>query len=693
MLSVDDVFQFGLRLHQAGDSARAVSVYEDVLRQRPNHAGAWHLLGVASQQRGDLDQAATCIGRAIELDSTKAVYHNNFGVVLRAQGRLGEAEGAYRQAVAIRPEYADALSNLAVVLHDQGRYRESLGLFQESLQYQPTHADALYNLGNLYRDLGRTSDAIALYRKAIAVEPHNAAAHNNLGIACLSDRRFAEALAACRKALELDPNCTEFHLNLGCAFAEQDMVEEAARCHDAACRLRPESTLWKMRSCGLCPVVFQNVEAVERYRADLERQLDRYRQMPIVFNWRTLTADGATPSFHLAHHGRCNRQLKEKFAQVFEAHFPKERPHVGAGRPRIGFLVTHQHEGGFLRSTAGIIEHMDRDRFEPVVLCSQSVLETCRKGVRCQNVTWVPFRDRFSDAVEQIAEARCDILYHWQIGTDPLNYFLAFAPLAPVQCTGFGTHGTTGVAAVDYFLSSNLIESEHAEEHYTERLYRLRTIPTYQRRFPPPLPTSRDKFGLPETGHLYFCPQRLSKFHPEFDSLLRRILLEDAKGYLILLEGPHKHVAVQLQARFEKTLGDAAKRVLLVPSQAPAEYYQWLSLADVLLDPPHYSSSLTGYDAISLGLPVVTLPGELMVQRYALGLYRKMGFEELVASSPEGYVTLALRLAADAEYRRWACSQLTERSHVLFDDIEAVREHERFFEEVMHRQAGGGQVS
>jgi len=685
MLSIDEAFRIALQYHQAGDPQRAAGIYESILRQEPSHAGAWHLLGVVCQQRGELEQAAQFISRAIALDSSKAVYHNNFGVVLRAQGKLAEAEKEYRRALAIRAEYADAISNLALVLQEREQYDEALLLFQQALRLQPDHVDALYNLGNLYRDLARTSEAIAAYRRAIAAQPNRASAYNNLGIALLSERRADEAVASFQKALAIDPSSAEFHLNLGAAYAEQDRNEEAARCYEEASRLRPEKVVWRMRACSLCPVIFQDVEELDRYRRDLEARLEMCRRTPLELDWQDVTVDGFIPSFHLAHHGRCNRELKEEFAAIFDRHFPKQRPRLGGGKARVGFLVTRQREGGFLRGTAGIVEHLDTERFEAVVLCSQGVLGTCRRAIRRRDVTWVVFPDRFSEAVDRIKAARCDVVYHWQIGTDALNYFLPFARLAPVQCTGFGTHGTTGIAAVDYFVSSRLIEPEDAERHYTERLYQFGTIPTFQNRVPAPPPASRDSFGLPEEGHLYFCPQRLSKFHPEFDALIRGILDRDAAGFFVLLDSRQEHVVVQLRRRFSRTLGQAVDRVIFLPSQVPSDYYRLLSLADVLLDPPHYSSSLTGYDAFALGLPLVTLPGRLMVERYALGLYRKMGIEELVAGSPEQYVALAVRAAADRDYREATRSRIAERSEVLFEDMGVVREHEDFFEYALHR--------
>ncbi len=88
-----------------------------------------------------------------------------------------------------------------------------------------------------------------------------------------------------------------------------------------------------------------------------------------------------------------------------------------------------------------------------------------------------------AERFEAVRDSRCDILYHRQIGTSLMNYFLPFARCAPIQCTAWGSHGTTGIEAVDYYLSSDLIELDEADSHYTERLYRFRdTFPTYQTR-------------------------------------------------------------------------------------------------------------------------------------------------------------------------------------------------------------------
>ncbi len=66
-----------------------------------------------------------------------------------------------------------------------------------------------------------------------------------------------------------------------------------------------------------------------------------------------------------------------------------------------------------------------------------------------------------------------------------------------------------------------------------------------------------------------------------------------------------------------------------------------------------------------------------------MGFYRKMQFEELVAASPGEYVQKAVRVATDREYRKHATDVIAERSDILFNDLDAVREHERFFDKAL----------
>jgi predicted O-linked N-acetylglucosamine transferase (SPINDLY family) len=347
-------------------------------------------------------------------------------------------------------------------------------------------------------------------------------------------------------------------------------------------------------------------------------------------------------------------------------------------------LATAGHEGGLLRSYGGVLERLDRREFEVVGLVPPPALAHCRQTVQAADVRWVGLADELERAAKTVVEAQCDVLLHWQVDMDTLGYFLAFLPLAPVQCLGFGSHGTSGIANLDYCVSSRRFEpGDDAGGDYTERLVQFTRPHCWQPRPAPAAPASREEFGLPAQGALYFCPHRLAKFHPDFDPLLRRILEEEPDGHLVVLEGRPRPTDA-LRARWDRTIGKSlANRVLFVPSQRPENYSRMLCLATAVLDVPTYSSCLTGYDALACGVPLVTMPGRYMVQRYVAGLYAQMGMQDLVAADEEAYVRLAVELGRNGDFREAMGRQIVERSDVLFEDDAVVREYEAFFRQVI----------
>ena len=78
-----------------------------------------------------------------------------------------------------------------------------------------------------------------------------------------------------------------------------------------------------------------------------------------------------------------------------------------------------------------------------------------------------------------------------------------------------------------------------------------------------------------------------------------------------------------------------------------AEYGQ----IDIALDPFPFCGGLTSCEALWMGVPVVTLPGERPVSRQTLGFLNVIGHDELAASCEDDYVRIAAELAADAPRR------------------------------------------
>jgi tetratricopeptide (TPR) repeat protein len=255
-------------------AAIAIFVNWPILSRDLMEAVTENNLGVALEDEGRLDEAASHYRRAIAFKADYAPAYNNLGTALRAKGDLDEAVASYERALALQPDFPDAHFNLANVLLDQRKPDAAAGHFQRALPSLRGSVDVHNNLGIALAAEGRPDDAIAEFREAFRLEPDSAQTRRNLGNALASRGSLEEAVAHLRRAVDLDPNdgqarydlasvlldarqfagavdqfraalermpgSVEAHNNLGIALASQGDLESAIDQFQQALRLRPD---------------------------------------------------------------------------------------------------------------------------------------------------------------------------------------------------------------------------------------------------------------------------------------------------------------------------------------------------------------------------------------------------------------------------------------------------------------------
>ncbi len=684
-------------LFHAGDQLdEAVTHYRKALELNPKYAEAHSNLGNTLAKQGKYDEAVACYRRALEIRPDFAEVHNNLGMTLQDQGDLDAAVASFQQAIEIRPNYAEAFNNLGYALTERGNLNEAVAALHHALQHRANYADALNNLGTALRAQGRLDEAEKSLNMALQARPDFPEAHSNLGIVLKGLKRHDEALACFRRALQIKPDSVEVLNNLGLTLEDRGRYEEALETYRRLVKLQPSQLHWELRRVALCcPEVLQSSEDAAEYRRRLEADLQRFSLMDLRIPPARLASLGSKPPFHLMYHGRDDRAIKEAYAGIFRNSFPQAAPKPGTGLPRIGFLVTKEHEGIFLRCMRGVLQRLDPEAFELVVICSLAGSAMIRNRIENESVRIVVIPERLDRIVEIVRTAALDVLYYWEVGSDTTNYFLPFFRLAPVQCTSWGMPVTSGIPQVDYYLSDELVEPEDAQEHYSERLVRAATLLSYQERVClPESPRRREDFGFKPQQHLYVCPQNVRKLHPDFDPLIGSILRRDPLGVVVITEDEHGYGAQKLRNRFAKTLAKLTDRIVFLPRQPYADYLSLIAAADVVLDPLHFGGAVTTYDVLSLNQPLVTLPSGFRRGRFTLGCYRKMGLTECVAADEEDYVEKAVRLGTDPDYRLTVIEQIRRNSPLLFEDQQVIQEYERilqrFVEEARaHRTPNG----
>ncbi|MDR3416917.1 MAG: tetratricopeptide repeat protein [Nevskia sp.] len=231
-----------------GDAAATERYCRKVLESDPEHADAWHLLGIVHLKRGARAEAIRFIGRSVELEPRQPQALTNLGNALRDLRRLDEALASFDRAIALVPDFAEAHLYRGNTLFDLERYREACDSFERARRLKPGDVRILDNLGLAYRMVGEADQAVQLHRQALQLQPQNADVHNHLATALCDQGQFAEGLACFQQALRLRPQFPGAFYQLGVALANQGRFEEAMQCFAQALRLRPD---WELPTMGL----------------------------------------------------------------------------------------------------------------------------------------------------------------------------------------------------------------------------------------------------------------------------------------------------------------------------------------------------------------------------------------------------------------------------------------------------------
>ena len=644
MATIPQALEIATRHHVAGQLAEAEAIYRQILAQQPAHSGALHLLGVIASQCGKPESAvemirealriqpdfpAACVNlgnalhalhrrdeagaayrRAIELQPDFAEAHNNLGAILREQGRLGEAIAAYQRAAQCNPAYAEAHSNLGVALCEQNRHTEAIAACQRALQLRPDFADAHYNLGNAFGREKSTGKAIAAYRRAIELRPDFAMAFLNLGSALMEQGRFDEAVEAYRRAIVLMPESAIARNNMGNALKDQGRLDEAIACYTHAIRLQPDSAAIHsnfLAALDCCP------EPTLAALFEAHCEYDRRHAAPLRKEWRL---------------------------------HPNSRDPVRT--IRLGFVSAHFGFHPVGRFLIRLLENLDPEQFHVACYSDSPTVDQMTARIQKATAVWREVSALTDEQLDrQIRDDGMDILFDLA-GHTVGNRLLVFARKpAPIQITWLDYAGTTGVGAMDCILADHRQIPPGADHWFTEKILRM---PDDYICYDPPL-HAPPVAPLPAlgNGHVTFGSfNALNKISARTLGIWARILGEVPKSRLILMHrGLDAPATVSRLHGFFATHGITADRVELIGFTPSHEVLAAYNRIDIALDTLPYNGGLTTCEALWMGVPVVTCPGETFASRHGLAHLTAAGVRGTIARDPDHYVEIATRLAAD----------------------------------------------
>ena len=340
-------------------------------------------------------------------------------------------------------------------------------------------------------------------------------------------------------------------------------------------------------------------------------------------------------------------------------------------RIRVGYVSPNfsRHSVGYFIEP--VIAQHDRERFEVYCYSNLASPDDTTARIRSAAGAWreVPGMNDH-ELAESIAADRIDVLVDLAGHTVGGRLPVFGRRPAPVQMTWLGYPDTTGLATIDYRITDGIADpAPGADARYTERLVR---VPGLFLCYQPPqdAPAVSDRAGDP--GSVVFCSFNvLDKVNERLIGMWADIL-RAVPGSRLLLKSRllQRQEVVGRVAGCFGARGIEAERIELHGwAEDRADHLDLYARADIALDTFPYNGTTTTCEALWMGVPVVTLAGELHMSRVGATLLEAAGLPDLVAASPEAYVQTAVRLAQDVERRRRLRAGLREslRASPLLD--------------------------
>ncbi len=628
-----------------GDHSHAEHLLQRAASEYPSNPLVLSSLGHFLKDRRRFAEAVPVLRRAAMLMPKSAAHWCNLGAACQDNEDVVGALQAYGEAIAIDPRHWEVYQNLGCLLEIQKDYEQAERFYRLCIELRPDYALAWIGLGRVCSERRNLVDSVAAYTEAARLAP-SAEVYCDLSQTLYLQNRFDAALDAARKSINLNPGLVLAHCHAGRALLKFGALSEARKEYEAALAVDPNSPEALVGMAGIAGQFCQREESIALYARAIQADPRRHgTHSGLLF---TLSAGGAASHQEIL-------EAHQTWAQLHGAGvraFPHSPEHEDAARKlRIGFVSGDFYDHPVRFFIAPILRGLDRELFSVVCYSNSSHNDFATRELRALADEWLPCLDLKDDQLaERIRADRIDILVDLSGHTSGNRMPVFLRKPAPVQATYLGYGDTTGLPTMDYWITDWVLHPQDTRHLTSERIWRLpRCWVMYEPPAGAPEVADRDNRG-PVT---FIACNALQKVGPESVALWAKVLEALPDSRLLLkargMSGPGE--MSMMNERLVRAGISASRVTLMGQVQTRSEYLALYGTVDIALDTTPYSGATTTTEALWMGVPVVTLPGERMVSRMSASILTTVGLEELIARDADDFVRIATELAQDAPRR------------------------------------------
>lgn len=699
-------------LKEKGLVPEAEECYNMALTLCPSHADSLNNLANIKREQGRIEDATQLYMKALSVFPEFAAAHSNLASVLQQQGKLVEALVHYKDAIRISPTFADAYSNMGNTLKEMGDIQAALQCYTRAIQINPAFADAHSNLASIHKDSGNIPEAIQSYRTALKLKPDFPDAFCNLAH-CLQiicdwsdyEERMKKLVAIVADQIDKNrlPSVHPHHSMLYPLSHDQRRAiaaKHASLCSEKVLVLHKRPYDFShLKQSEILRIGYLSSDFGNHPTSHLMQSIPGVhdRNKVRIFCYALSPDDGTTFRSKIASECDefvdlssvpCNGQaadriysdnihilvnmngytkgarneifaLKPAPIQVMWLGYPGT-----SGASYMDYIITdavtspvslapqYSEKLAYMKDTFFIGDHWQMfphmiERF--IVMDGMTMESNASNGLPVpDNVSIVNATD-LSPILERaeiknvkevalvVSTAISSSGAPAVVSTEKVEVVKKIVELPttqPVQTmisTGQLQTSVNGIVVQNGLATTQLNTKAATGEEVPKSV----------------VVTTRQQYGLPVDAIVYCNFNQLYKIDPPTLRMWVNILKRVPKSILWLLRFPaHGEANVLTMAA---NMGLPTGKIIFSNVAAKEEHVRRGQLVDVCLDTPLCNGHTTGMDVLWAGTPLVTLPAETLASRVASSQLTCLGLPELIASSPQDYEDIAVRLGSDRQ--------------------------------------------
>jgi protein O-GlcNAc transferase len=670
--------------HQRGELDLAEKSYRSILHESPRNFDALHLLGIATLDRGAVDESIDWMQRALAVDSSRANAHFHLARAWVAKGDTQSAAACLDRALGLQPELPDAWFLRANLLQQSARLEESVDSYERAIRTRPDFPEALNNIAVALRALRRTVLALDHVERALTLQPAYPSALNNRGLILLDLDRLPAAIDCFRQAITANPRFADALHNLGTALMQLGRYEDA---RDAFVRLAAIAPGFRHVQGNLLHARLSLCDWTDYDTATqaVARAVARGDHADVPMSFLCVSGSAA---------------LQRRCAQIYtEAHYPQQATGLQTGlhgrpdRIRVAYLSGDFGAHAVTYLLSGVFERHDRSRFETIALSWGRQRDGAARGrVEAAFSRFIDISAvSDADAAGMMREWGVDIAVDLTGHTRGHRTGILARRAAPVQVNYLGLPATMGADYMDYLIADRFLIPEDQQIQYAEQIVRLPVSyqPNDDRRALVADSRPRGAHDLPNEGMVFCSFNSNFKFNPQTFGVWMRLIRSVPDCVLWLLAT--SRTAEDNLRREARTRRVDPSRLVFAKRAPYDEYLARYVHADLVLDTLPFNGGTTVSDALSMGVPVLACVGDSFAARMASSLLSSLGLAELVTHSMAQYEAAALDLGTNPLRLRHLRQCLRQRraDHPFFDTDRYRRCLEAAYQTMWERSAAG----